>query len=64
MDNTHGGTGPAKGLKQRAHGSLHLLVRVEPDPPIVVIHEAHRRLDPQLTAPRFVELTANQSGPQ
>lgn len=64
MDHTHSGTGLAKGVEQQAHRLLHVLVRIEHDPPTIVIHETQRRFHPQLTTPGFVELTANQSSAQ
>src|ERR1017187_694918 len=64
MNDTHGGTSPAKGLEQQTHGSLYLLVRVENHPPTVVIDETQRRFHPQIAAPCLVELTANESGTQ
>jgi hypothetical protein len=64
MNDTHGGTGPAKSLEQQTHGSLYLLVRVKNHPPTVVIDETQRRFHPQIAAPRLVELTANESGTQ
>jgi hypothetical protein len=64
VDHTHGGTGAAEGLEQKAHCSFDLLVRVEDDPPVVVIHEAQRRSDPQLSPARLVELSADEPRPE